>query len=131
MTRAHHRDSVISERFFFRDNVLLSDGMASSDSFSEKTLHEIINGMTDGQAGFPGLIPLIRRYLESQEMDEVLREKLNKYLDFVSRRASGESETAAKWMREFVRSHPDYQLDSRVSSKTVYEMCQKMQTMTG
>ena len=33
---------------------------------------------------------------------------INQYLSLISRRGAGELQTAAAWMRAFVRSHPEY-----------------------
>jgi glutamate--cysteine ligase catalytic subunit len=47
---------------------------------------------------------------------------LARYLDLIRKRADGTLWTGAKWLREFVRSHPEYKFDSEVSEKIVYDM---------
>lgn len=37
-------------------------------------------------------------------------------------RASGAIPTDARWMRDFVDAHPDYQHDSRVPDTTLYDL---------
>lgn len=51
------------------------------------TLGEILNGSEN----FAGVIPLVRKYLESREadMEEATKVQLSKYLDFIGARASG------------------------------------------
>ena len=36
--------------------------------------------------------------------------------------STGEYLTTAQWMREFVRSHPDYKFDSVVNDRIVYDL---------
>ncbi|KAH9425316.1 hypothetical protein DERP_005919 [Dermatophagoides pteronyssinus] len=97
------------------------------------TIDEIINGTDidvndDGihDGGFPGLIPLLNFYLDSVEIDAETRCTLNLYLRLISRRAKGELPTAAQLIRRFVIGHEDYQNDSRVSSKIVYDLLKQL-----
>jgi len=57
---------------------------------------------------FPGLVPLIRSYLQSMEVDTDTHCTIEQYLRFIEKRAAGELITTATWMREQVLSHPDY-----------------------
>lgn len=91
------------------------------DEYRLMTINEIMNGTAatsddgnDDEDGFPGLIPLVESYLDGVNMDVVTRCELATYLDLIRRRASGELWTAAKWIREFVASHPSYKHDSVV-----------------
>ena len=85
------------------------------------SVNEIINGTeyagveTEDGDSFPGLIPLVESYLDSVNVDVQTRCEISTYLDLIRQRASGELWTAAKWIREFVASHPDYKADSVVS----------------
>lgn len=83
------------------------------------TINEIMNGSPDG---FVGLIPLIESYLDTVNVDVVTRCALARYLSLVGKRASGELQTGATWIREFVRSHPDYKKDSVISEKINYDL---------
>lgn len=38
--------------------------------------------------------------------------------------------TAARWMRQFVASHPDYKQDSVISDKINYDLITKIQSIT-
>jgi hypothetical protein len=82
-------------------------------------------GQGEGQGqgdGFPGLIPLVESYLDSVNIDVSTRCELERYLDLIRKRANGTLWTGAKWLREFVRAHPEYQFDSVVSERIVYDL---------
>lgn len=153
METAHARDAVLNRKFHFRNDPLphrhvrASNGIASGastpsvqhsrpptpvgsveDEHSLKSINEIINGQPGG--GFPGLIPLVESYLDGLNADVETRCELARYLDLIRRRASGELWTAARWMREYVRSHPDYQLDSEVSEKICYDLIEAVEAVT-
>ncbi|RIA87557.1 glutamate-cysteine ligase-domain-containing protein [Glomus cerebriforme] len=152
MKIAHKRDAVLNEKFWFRKNVfeneknniiygnenLDNDGSDSKsmqqpnghnytdknpisveDEYEQMSIDKIINGSCNK---FPGLITLINRYLESINIDIESRCILGKYLEFVKKRAKGEIQTTAKWIREFVRSHPKYQEDSVVTQEINYDL---------
>ncbi|CAI2167497.1 15006_t:CDS:10 [Funneliformis geosporum] len=149
MLIAHKRDAVLNDKFWFRKNLfeneinnginresLNADGSSEEhhtntqqpngdtptsieDEYEQMSINEIING--DGDK-FPGLIILIFRYLESVNIDIESRCMLGKYLEFVSRKAGGKLQTTAKWIREFVRSHPKYQQDSVVTQEINYDL---------
>mmetsp|Transcript_14707 Transcript_14707/g.25439 ORF Transcript_14707/g.25439 Transcript_14707/m.25439 type:complete len:743 (-) Transcript_14707:451-2679(-) len=95
--------------------------------FELMSMNEIINGrVEDDHLIFPGLIPLIKGYLEAIDVKFETRKKILTYLDFISARASGELMTLASWMRHFVENHPAYERDSRVSEIICYDMFVKM-----
>ena len=87
-------------------------GSEEENAFEEMTMEEIMCGKGDY---FPGLIPLVRAYLDHIGADSASMDRLNTYLDFIEKRSTGEIVTPATWIRNFVRSHPDYKSDSRVS----------------
>jgi glutamate--cysteine ligase catalytic subunit len=92
------------------------------------TADEIFNGESD-ENGFPGLIPIVRYYLDYSKMPLTEQVKIAPYLELISQRASGESPTPATWMRDFVRSHKDYRQDSYVSEGICYDMMQEIVRM--
>ncbi len=111
------------------------------DEYRLMTIDEIINGTHSCTAGgaetsnnnnsntaggdgeyFPGLIPLVESYLDSVNIDVTTRCELARYLDLIRKRADGTLWTGAKWLREFVRTHPGYKFDSEVSEKIVYDL---------
>ncbi|KAH8107999.1 glutamate-cysteine ligase catalytic subunit [Cristinia sonorae] len=89
------------------------------EEYGEYTLDEIFNGKG---GAFPGLIQLIYAYLETIDVDEDERRKIDGYMDLVKRRASGALQTPATWTRNFVRSHPAYKFDSVISQEINYDL---------
>lgn len=63
------------------------------------TLNEIINGK--GKE-FPGLVPLLKAYLLSVEIDADTHCTICQYLNLISNRASGKCLTNAQWIRKQV-----------------------------
>ncbi|KEF57364.1 glutamate-cysteine ligase [Exophiala aquamarina CBS 119918] len=103
------------------------------DEYRLMTIDEIINGTRNEDNNpddFPGLIPLVELYLDSVNIDVTTRCELARYLDLIRKRANGTLWTGAKWIREFVRSHPDYNGDSAVSEKIVYDLFKKVEEVT-
>lgn len=100
------------------------------DEYRLMTIDEIINGAHSSNAEsstsdgdyFPGLIPLVESYLDSVNIDVTTRCELARYLDLIRKRADGTLWTGAKWLREFVRTHPDYKFDSEVGEKITYDL---------
>ncbi|PFH53757.1 hypothetical protein AMATHDRAFT_78877 [Amanita thiersii Skay4041] len=89
------------------------------DEYEEMTLEEIMTGKGED---FPGLIGLVYAYIDTLDvcLDEMAR--LKKYLDLIHRRSTGGLQTPATWIRNFVRSHPDYKFDSVVSQEINYDL---------
>ncbi|CAG2215450.1 GCLC [Mytilus edulis] len=152
MSAASKRDAVLEEKFYFRKNSfsgchhdhsfrrlqytfgpftdksiteikITKPGQLKTkdgDDFCQMTIDEIINGNVE----FPGLIPLIKTYLESkcEETDDETNYLTNSYLKLISDRASGAEPTTANFIRNFVTTHPYYQQDSIVSDIINYEL---------
>ncbi|KAI9723808.1 MAG: Zn finger-containing GTPase- Activating Protein for ARF [Chrysothrix sp. TS-e1954] len=189
MDRAHARDAISQQKFYFRKDPLSSQGVnshkshqhrrhqssssspssasasrstsrgVSPDSASSEpktpvfgpveeeyelmSVNEIINGQqpsgippTPGltsasgkDAPFPGLIPLVESYLNSMNVDVETRCELARYLDLIRRRADGTLWTGAKWIREFVGSHEEYNHDSIVSRGIGYDLCKAVESL--
>jgi glutamate--cysteine ligase catalytic subunit len=123
MRRAHTMDAVNTSKFWFRSHIMPQVGEPGpepeGECYEEMTMEEIMNGKG---FHFPGLIPVCYAYLEHIQCDETSFERLNQYLSFVLQRATGQLLTPARWMRRFVRSHPDYKHDSVVSSSIAYDL---------
>nr|CAX82735.1 putative Glutamate--cysteine ligase catalytic subunit [Schistosoma japonicum] len=83
------------------------------DSYMLMSVNEIINGTST----FPGLLPLIRHYVQETGGHLETIDLINSYMDLIQKRASGELMTTAKWMRNRIMKHPDYKNDSYISSK--------------
>ncbi|KAF8545504.1 glutamate-cysteine ligase-domain-containing protein [Trichophaea hybrida] len=141
MATAHRRNAVLGDKFWFRKNLfpprpISNRGSPAStrsaspvpveEEYALMTINEIMNGIS-GQ--FVGLIPLIESYLDTVNVDVVTRCELAGYLSLVSKRASGELQTGATWIREFVRSHPDYHKDSVVTERINYDLMKAVETL--
>ncbi|XP_076117635.1 glutamate--cysteine ligase catalytic subunit-like [Mytilus galloprovincialis] len=133
MSAASKRDAVMEEKFYFRRNSFSDKSITEikitkpgqlktkdGNDFCQMTIDEIINGNVE----FPGLIPLIKTYLESkcEDTDEETNHLTNSYLKLISDRASGAEPTTANFIRNFVTTHPYYQQDSIVSDIINYEL---------
>eukprot|EP00163_Fabomonas_tropica_P020853 TRINITY_DN36761_c0_g1_i1.p1 TRINITY_DN36761_c0_g1~~TRINITY_DN36761_c0_g1_i1.p1 ORF type:complete len:692 (-),score=111.14 TRINITY_DN36761_c0_g1_i1:95-2089(-) len=137
MQRAHARDAIHTQKFWFRRHVTARragfcvptevccehSGGESDDELLELTLNEIINGKEGVCAG---LIELVNSYLDTIIIDWDCRMVVDQYLDLISKRASGELLTCASWMREFVLKHPSYKQDSVVADDIAYDLLRRM-----
>ncbi|BFZ54868.1 glutamate--cysteine ligase [Savitreella phatthalungensis] len=123
MRGAHQRDAVLNRPFWFRTRVFPGE----ADEFEQLTMDELINGASPK---FPGFIPLIESYLNSVNCDVETRCELGKYLSLVGHRAAGRLPTAARWIRDFIRAHPDYKRDSVISESINYDLVKEVQRMS-
>lgn len=149
METAHKRGAVLSEKFWFRKQVFPPRFRATrkgtsvspspsrpstrpstpapiemgpvEDEYCLMSIDEIINGHSSTD-GFPGLLPLIETYLNSVNVDVETRCELAQYLELIRKRAKGTRETAATWIRNFVRSHPAYEKDSKINVAINYDL---------
>ena len=94
---------------------------ALESTYEEMTLDQILNG-TGKDNYYPGLIPLVYAYLDFINCDRETFERVQMYLTFISKRATGELLTPATWMRNFVRSHPKYKKDSVISQEIAFDL---------
>lgn len=87
---------------------------------SQMSINEIINGSDR----FVGLIPIVQHYVDSMSDGSNTQQiaQIKQYLRFLSDRASGRIKTTAKFMRDFIRSHPDYRWDSVVSEPINHDL---------
>ena len=97
----------------------VAPGSDEENSYEEMTMKEIMTGKGDY---FPGLIPLVRAYVDYIKCDKVANERITHYLDFIEKRAIGVLKTPASWLRNFVRSHPSYAGDSIVTSEIAHDL---------
>lgn len=124
------------ENFVQKGDNSSSGSDSDSDPFALMTLDEIFNGKPlckDGmQKGFafPGLVPLMRGYVNALEIDCATRRRLLTYLEFVSQRASGVLCTNATYIRNFIRSHHAYKMDSVVSEEICFDLIKHLQGVT-
>ncbi|RMJ22942.1 glutamate-cysteine ligase [Aspergillus sp. HF37] len=157
METAHARNAVLDRKFYFRKDPFpsrvpkqqqqsshgseFSSGTSSAVNtpppspplgpveleYDLMTLSDIVNGSADGS--FPGLIPLVESYLDSVNVDVETRCSLAIYLDLIRKRADGTLWTGARWMREFVASHPGYKHDSVVSEEICFDLVKAVDEM--
>jgi len=90
------------------------------EEYEEMSMKKIMNGTKCG--AFPGLLGLVNAYVDTLDVDQESRDKINNYLDLVKRRSDGTLQTPATWIRNFVRSHPAYKYDSVVSQEINYDL---------
>ncbi|BAE60885.1 unnamed protein product [Aspergillus oryzae RIB40] len=158
METAHARNAVLDRKFYFRKDPFSprarrphpqssTNGEVSSATSSAvntpppspplkpveseyelMTISDIINGSADGS--FPGLIPLVESYLNSVNVDVETRCFLATYLDLIWKRANGTLWTGARWIREYVASHPAYKHDSVVSEEICYDLVKAVEEMS-
>jgi len=102
-----------------RRSAPIAGGSGEENSYEEMTMAEIMTGKGDH---FPGLIPLVRAYLDHIHCDSVTLNRLSEYLDFIEKRACGELITPATWMRNFIRNHDDYKGDSVVTDTIAHDL---------
>ncbi|EDO46274.1 predicted protein, partial [Nematostella vectensis] len=137
MQTGQMRDAVRQGKFYFRKTLKNCKPICAGkpcrpggfngmecipcDELNQMSIDAIINGKND-EGEFPGLIPLINKYLSDVDVDIDTRCTISQYLKLISRRASGELMTTARWMREFIQSHPDYKHDSVVSERINYDL---------
>jgi glutamate--cysteine ligase catalytic subunit len=123
MQVAQVRDAARTKKFWFRRHVLpLKEGEEEDDTCELMTIDQIINGFEDEKGTFPGLLSLVCEYLSKSKIEDDVLNKLNRYINFISKRASGELVTDAVWIRDFITHHKDYKHDSKVHSSIVYDL---------
>lgn len=121
MIRAEKVDAVLNEKFWVNKNSyantvgpsfgaknfdrdLLATDVSEMDVV-ELSLDEIING--DEKKEIRGLVDIVLSYLDALGCDSKTRGVIVQYLDMLRKRASGELPTTAKYIRDFVKSHPN------------------------
>lgn len=119
MKRAHSREPVKNETWWFRKDVTHDTELVGDELFEEMSMREVMGGKGDY---FPGIIPLIYAYLDHIQCDRVTFKRVDMYLTFIMERASGTIQTDADWIRNFVTTHPDYKQDSVVSPPIAHDL---------
>lgn len=137
MKTAQKRDAVLKEKFYFRKqpmtcqtsqkvvesccaNQPLESCQCIEDEYGLFTIQEIVCGKP---GEFPGLLPLIEQYVQSvDDCDVDTGCTISQYLKLISQRSSGQIKTMARWVRDFVSSHPNYEQDSVVNEQICYDL---------
>ncbi|CAE1240057.1 GCLC [Acanthosepion pharaonis] len=133
MVTAQKNDAARNGMFYFHKDVITANSLPEAaecvgcrevikqqidEEYTLMSINEIINGKDD----FPGLIPLVNKYLEYSECDVDTRCTVLQYLQLISNRASGKLMTMAQWTRKFVLTHADYKQDSVVNENITYDL---------
>lgn len=139
MRIAHKRDSVLSDLFDFVIDPFSGDyeDIDIHSVYRPMTVNEIMNGTTDGSQSNPlcgeskpfvGLVNIVNKYLEEfgESLSQEERDRIDTYIRFVSLRASGDQQTPAHYIRNFVRSHPKYNFDSVITEELGYDLIQHL-----
>jgi len=113
---AGRQSAYICEKFWFRADVGFAT--AAEAKCEQMTIKEIMQGT----GSFAGLVPLCQEYLSSSGCDHATRQTLERYMSFIVQRAEGKLPTNAKWMRDFVMTHPSYQHDGRVTQAAAHDL---------
>jgi glutamate--cysteine ligase catalytic subunit len=132
MRRAHTRDAVNAQKFWFRTRCTRASCVSYANDWAEMTIDEIFNGHGDDSSmeddggcdpARPGLLTLVSIYLDTIGCSGEEREHMDRYIQLLSQRAAGTLINGAEWQRRFVRSHPAYKNDSIVSQEIAYDLC--------
>lgn len=106
MFKAQKRNACNVQRFWFRKNIFKQKD-STNDEVELMTINQIMNG---NGSSFPGLIPLINKYLSTQNVSSEANSTVQRYIQLIQKRASGELMTMASWIRKEVANHPEYKL---------------------
>lgn len=137
----HDGNDLFNENGVYLNGYSEQDGSACTLGTAGETgpnevklsVDELING-TDK---FPGLIRLVVKLIATELIPESRTNNmkhcdnigtaeelwtLQSYLSLISGRASGRIPTIARFLRDFVLSHPDYRKDSKVSDEINFDL---------
>lgn len=90
------------------------------ETYAELYIHEILEGKPE--IGYIGLFKLFEEFMKVKNFAADKVAEIRMHLDFLLARAKGEVKTDAKFIRDFVTSHPDYKQDSNVSDKIMFDL---------
>eukprot|EP01035_Chromulina_nebulosa_P020933 gene20933-27133_t len=119
-------DAVLNEKFYvnrlsYYSNRIGEIHCPDDSDVVEMSIDEIINGSED--KNHLGVIPAIKNYLNALGCNKKTLDQLYKYLSLISDRASGKLPTAARWMRNYVKSHEHHDINKDdVSFETIKDL---------
>jgi len=124
MKRAQQFDAVNTQKFWFKLPKICPKGCPKNNRTNYKpVIKEMkIEEIMCGNDEHPGLIGIVRLYLEKIKCSGRTRCLVERYLNFLTKRATGEIFTAAQWMRQFVQKHDEYKGDSLLSPKIIRDL---------
>lgn len=121
-SRPRGRSFATTNQSDHRRNIAQDNNGAGSieDCCKQMTINEIING----RDGFVGVMPIVWHYVESLEdgSNTELIMKIKQYLSLIKDRAGLKVKTTARWIRDFIDSHPSYNHDSLVNDEVTYDL---------
>ena len=141
MERAHTVDGVTKEKFWFRKDIvdLSSDYTKnkaqsnnwmpdeehqpkefSEDDFVEMSVLDVLIG--NEAIGNTGLMKLFEEYMNLNDYEEDIKDYYMTMLNFLVKKASGEVKTGARFIRDIVLNHPEYENDSMLNDKISFEI---------
>ena len=129
MRRAHKRDALLKEKFWFRRNISAPVCSPADDDLVELTVDQIFNG--DPEIEFKGILEHVQEYLRDQEIDTATSCTLSKYWKLIKARSSGKYVSNAKYMRDFVLNHEEYAKDSKVTDKIAFDLLSNIDDIVG
>ncbi|GFS51864.1 glutamate--cysteine ligase catalytic subunit [Trichonephila inaurata madagascariensis] len=139
LAKAQKRDAILTEKFWFRKDLTTCESPPVATEYiagccnpnecqyTQMTINEIINGKKNE---FPGLVPLIQKFLSSMDVDVDTQCSIQQYLQLIKLRAKGELMTPARWIRDFVSKHPNYKFDSVVDDLINYDLLLRIDKIT-
>lgn len=126
MDRAHQRDAILNQKFWFNKNFVQADNywesklhetdfLKSGDQvrapeYEEFTILEILTGREG--TDFPGIRPMITKFMEIKKYNKEHVSYINYMLDFLVARAKGLVPTGARFIRNIVEQMKEYKKDS-------------------
>mmetsp|Transcript_1775 Transcript_1775/g.1953 ORF Transcript_1775/g.1953 Transcript_1775/m.1953 type:complete len:319 (+) Transcript_1775:972-1928(+) len=141
MERAHQIDAVTKQKFWWRKNIVKegtdytqnpakasgwqyeseeAEDNYNRSHFEEMTLADILQG--NEEFGNIGLLSLIDEYMQINKFSEEDLKFYHKMIEFLLKRAKGEIKTGARFMRDLVLNHPEYEQDSVVNDHICYDL---------
>jgi len=130
MDRAHAVDAVLTQRFHWKLNVVRQE-MKERHAFTAPAAEgeDVIEELTAaeiffGKGTYDGLFKYVDVYLkEAIACPADQYSQLNtRYFELLRRRLKGEIPTGARFLRNFVLNHPQYQHDSIVSGEIAFDL---------
>lgn len=144
--RAYKMDSIVSQKFWWRINGLeknpdksegakynylrpsknVSESLLNKEedmkNIKELTIAQIFLGSEEHN--YPGLLSICEKTLKEYfKLSDTL---IHVNLDFISKRATGEIMTDARYIRNFVMNHPQYKHDSIVTKEIAYDLIKQL-----
>jgi len=135
MERAHKRNGVLNEKFWFNKNFVQSSDYTQSNlhksdflsskqeakdrvepEYEEFYIHEILAGKKG--TDFKGIVPIMQDFMKLQKYSDNNMKHITHFTDFLIARANGNVPTGAKFIRDFVNQAPSYKKNSNVTACT-------------